>query len=74
MVDALDSDENPILDENGNVKQERFIKVVGYTHERKPAVYERQNWQNKYLKLPIPLDEVNRIRTRTGENWQNPGW
>ncbi|GEM_PF-157478 len=74
MVDALDSDENPILNPDGTVKQERFIKVVGYKHERKPAVYERQNWQNKYLKLPIPLDEINRIRTRTGENWQNPGW
>ena len=74
MVDAYDTDGNRRYDADGNVIQEKFVKVVGYTHERKPAVYERQNWTNKYLKLPIPLDEVNRVRTRTGEDWQNPGW
>lgn len=31
-------------------------------------------YSNKWLKVPIPLDEVNRMIAITGENWQNPGW
>ncbi len=31
-------------------------------------------YSNKWLKVPIPLNEVNRILAITGENWQNPGW
>ncbi|MCI1684439.1 MAG: RagB/SusD family nutrient uptake outer membrane protein [Prevotella sp.] len=34
----------------------------------------RQCYSNKWLKCPIPLDEVNNIIALTGDNWQNPGW
>lgn len=30
----------------------------------------RENYTNKYLRLPIPLDEANRL----GSDWQRPGW
>lgn len=29
---------------------------------------------DKFLRYPIPQDEVNKIIALTGENWQNPGW
>lgn len=35
---------------------------------------ERQCYTNKYLKVAIPLNEVNNVLAITGENWQNPGW
>ena len=31
-------------------------------------------YQNKFLWLPIPLNEANLMTTLTGVNWQNPGW
>lgn len=31
-------------------------------------------YSNKWLKSPIPLVEVNRVLSITGENWQNKGW
>jgi len=34
----------------------------------------RACYTNKYLRLPIPLDEVNRMLAISGENWQNKGW
>ncbi|WP_196939913.1 RagB/SusD family nutrient uptake outer membrane protein [Sphingobacterium pedocola] len=34
----------------------------------------RQNYTNRFLWLPIPLNEANRLRAITGDNWQNPGW
>jgi hypothetical protein len=34
----------------------------------------RQCYSNKWLKGPIPLDEVNNIIAITGDNWQNTGW
>jgi hypothetical protein len=34
----------------------------------------RQCWSNRWLKWPIPLDEVSKVQAITGENWQNPGW
>ena len=45
-------------------------------------VYGRQSvngnprlcYTNKWLKAAIPLNEINRIISITGENWQNPGW
>lgn len=46
-----------------------------YTYGRKSVNgTERQCWSNKWLKCPIPLDEVNRIIAITGDDWQNPGW
>lgn len=35
---------------------------------------ERRNYTNKFLVMPIPLAEANRLLSITGANWQNPGW
>lgn len=35
---------------------------------------ERRNYTNRFLWLPVPLQEANRLHSITGENWQNPGW
>ncbi|MFT4154881.1 RagB/SusD family nutrient uptake outer membrane protein [Parafilimonas sp.] len=35
---------------------------------------ERKNYTNKYLWFPVPLDEANRLKAITGDDWQNPGW
>ena len=48
-------------------------KVTGYTYDRH-LIKERQCYTNKYLKVPIPLSEVNNMLAVTGEDWQNPGW
>ena len=48
-------------------------KVTGYTYDRH-LIKERQCYTNKYLKVAIPLSEVNNMLAVTGENWQNPGW
>lgn len=46
-----------------------------YTYGRRTVrSTARACWTNKFLFLPIPLDEANRIMAITGENWQNPGW
>ena len=44
-----------------------------YKYER-TILKERQCYTNKWLKMPIPLTEVNIMRAITGEDWQNPGW
>lgn len=44
--------------------------------------YQRRNiwdkprdlWQNKDLVLPINAEDVNRMVSLTGDQWQNPGW
>lgn len=46
-----------------------------YTYKRRPVrEVERKNYTTKFLYLPLPLDEANRLRSITGQNWQNPGW
>ena len=35
---------------------------------------ERKNYENKFLWVPIPLNEANRLQSITGINWQTPGW
>jgi hypothetical protein len=35
---------------------------------------ERKNYVNKFLWVPIPLNEANRLQSVTGINWQTPGW
>lgn len=35
---------------------------------------ERKCYTNRYLKVAIPLGEVNNMLNISGENWQNPGW
>lgn len=44
-----------------------------YKYER-TILKERQCYTNQWLKMPIPLTEVNNMRAITGEDWQNPGW
>lgn len=44
-----------------------------YKYER-TILKERQCYTNKWLKMPIPLTEVNNMRAITGEDWQNTGW
>lgn len=45
-----------------------------YTYARGPVSKERLCYQNKFLKFPIPLNDVNIMLALTNENWQNPGW
>ena len=46
-----------------------------FTYDRKQVNgNERKCYTNKYLKVPIPLSEVNNVIAITGEDWQNPGW
>jgi hypothetical protein len=46
-----------------------------YTYGRRVVrATERACYTNKFLWLPVPLDEANRLSSITGENWQNPGW
>ena len=61
------------VDANDNVITDKTGAFV-YIYTRKPAVYERHMWENKWLKFPIPLSEINRIRSLGGDDWQNPGW
>lgn len=44
-----------------------------YKYER-TILKERQCYSNKWMKMPVPLTEVNNMRAITGEDWQNPGW
>jgi len=45
-----------------------------YTYNRAPVSRQRLCYTNKFLWLPIPMNEVNTMIALTGENWQNPGW
>jgi hypothetical protein len=45
-----------------------------YTYRRAPVSKERLCWSQKFLKLPVPMNEANTMSSLTGENWQNPGW
>ena len=46
-----------------------------FTYARRPVrATERKNYTNKFLWVPIPLNEANRLRSITGADWQNAGW
>lgn len=46
-----------------------------YTYGRKLIRNNpRGNYTNKFLLMPVPLDEANRLHSITGVLWQNPGW
>lgn len=49
-------------DDAGNETFERFV------------VSHRNAYSDKWLLLPVPGDEVARLFTQTGVNFQNPGW
>jgi hypothetical protein len=46
-----------------------------FTYNRRPVrTNERKNFTNKFLWVPIPLDEANRLQSITGVKWQSNGW
>ena len=46
-----------------------------FTYNRRPVrTNERLCYTNKFLLLPIPLNEANLLKASTGVDWQNPGW
>lgn len=46
-----------------------------YTYGRRNVrAVERKNYTNKFLWVPIPLNEANRLKAITGAEWQNAGW
>jgi hypothetical protein len=45
-----------------------------YTYKRGPVSKERLCYTNKFMWLPVPMNEVNIMKSLTGDNWQNPGW
>jgi hypothetical protein len=45
-----------------------------YTYRRGPVSRERLCWPQRFMWLPVPMDDVNIMLELTGENWQNPGW
>lgn len=44
-----------------------------YTYTR-VKLQERGTEADKYLMFPIGQDEINKIKSYTGTDWQNPGW
>lgn len=36
--------------------------------------FERESYKEKLYFYPIPQDEINKMQSHTGTNWQNPGW
>lgn len=71
-------------DPNGDLsKTDKWLTAIKITRNPDGSfTYERDNvrsiprecYTNKYLKVAIPLAEVNRIKQLTGNDWQNPGW
>lgn len=51
-------------------------KVDGtYAYNRRTVrSVERKNFTNKFLWVPIPLNEANRLKSVTNQDWQNKGW
>lgn len=46
-----------------------------YSYQRRPVrETERACYTNKFLWVPVPQAEADRLRAITGKNWQNPGW
>ena len=47
--------------------------TFSYTYQRQP-VGQRMCYENKYLWIPIPMNDANIMESITGDKWQNPGW
>jgi hypothetical protein len=46
-----------------------------FTYTRQPVrSTPRECYTNRYLKLPLDLNEANLMQSLTGVVWQNPGW
>lgn len=39
-----------------------------------PSTPSKMSYEKKYHLIPIPLDEVSKLESQTGDKWQNPGW
>ncbi|MBQ9597355.1 MAG: RagB/SusD family nutrient uptake outer membrane protein [Bacteroidales bacterium] len=50
------------------------ITVQGGVRQYARFSFDRQCYENKYLKYPIDIQEVRRMLHLTGLNWQNRGW
>ena len=64
-------------------KTDRWVTAMAITRQpdgtftyarRTVRANERKNYTNKFLWVPIPLNEANALQASTGVNWQNPGW
>jgi starch-binding outer membrane protein, SusD/RagB family len=64
-------------------KTDRWVTAMAITRQsdgtftyarRTVRANERKNYTNKFLWLPIPLNEANALLSSTGVNWQNAGW
>lgn len=47
-------------------------EATAFTYER--IGFQRLSYDEKYYLYPIPQDEINKMQTQTGTDWQNPGW
>lgn len=43
-----------------------------FTYQR--IGFERESYKEKLYWYPIPQDEINKMNSHTGTDWQNPGW
>ena len=50
------------------------MKVAADGRFERFVVSRRSAYTDKYLRLPVPGDEVARLMMQTGVNFQNPGW
>ncbi len=64
-------------------KTDRWITAMEITRNsdgtysygrRNVRATERKCYTNKFLRVPMPLAEANRLKAITGEDWQNLGW
>ncbi|MCM1021212.1 MAG: RagB/SusD family nutrient uptake outer membrane protein [Muribaculum sp.] len=68
---VLDKDGNPELDADGDPKTNKVYKWTGY--QRVPVAVSKAVG-DKFLRLPIPIQEVANLKAQTGKDFQNPGW
>lgn len=61
-------------------QNERYVTGMRITMEEDGSFsyqrigFERQSYREKLYFYPIPQDEINKMQSHTGTNWQNPGW
>jgi len=49
--------------------------ILGRVTYKRVLIDDNRNAStDKYLRLPIPGEEANKLKSRTGTNFQNPGW
>ena len=68
---VLDKDGKPTLDDDGEPKTTKVYTWTGY--ERVPVSVSKAVG-DKFLRMPVPISEVQNLKAATGLNFQNPGW